>query len=165
MQVWHMINKVTGNIEKISRDFSGIFETASNFVIHANHKLEEVNISVLKSFSISTIRSSRSAPESITDEKRNFEVSYHNAVIDAVLSSMRARFSSHEKLYKQISCFDPNRFSEILTSPPNVELSLIANTVSEIDRVALEDKLISFASNYKDLKKGLLENMNDNEND
>ena len=59
----------------------------------------------------------------------------------------------------------PNRFSEILASPQNVELSLIANAVSEIDTVALQDELISFASSYKDPKKGLLENMNDNEND
>jgi len=94
-------------------------------------KLEEVNIFVPKSFS--TIRSSRSAPESITDQKRNVEVSYHNAVTDAVLSSMHTRFSSHEKLSKQISCFDPNRFSEILASPQNVELSLLANAVPEID--------------------------------
>ena len=46
-----------------------------------------------------------------------------------------------------------------------MELRLFANAVPEIDRVALQDELISFASNYKDLKKGLLENMNDNEND
>ena len=46
-----------------------------------------------------------------------------------------------------------------------MEKRLFANAVPEIDRVALQDKLISFASNYKDLKKGLLENMNDNEND
>jgi len=84
-------------------------------------KLEEVNISGPKSFS--TIKSSRSAPEGITDQKRNFEVSYHNAVTDVVSSCTRARFSSHEKVY---SCFDPNRFSEILASPQNVELSLIA---------------------------------------
>lgn len=72
---------------------------------------------------------------------------------------------SHEKLYKQISCFDPNRFSEILASPQNIELGLIANAIPEIDIVALQDELISFASSYKDLKKGLLENINDNEND
>jgi len=121
-----------------------------------------VNISVPKSFS--TIRSSCSAPEDITDQKRNFEVSCHNAVTDAVLSCMRAGFSSHEKLKKQISCFDPNRFSEILASPQNVELSLIVNAIPEIDRVALQDELISFASSYKDLKKCLVENMNGNEN-
>ena len=77
MQAWRMINKATENVEKISRDFSGVIEIAFNFVVHANLKLEEVNISVPKSFSI--IRSSRSAPESITD-KINFEVSFHNPV-------------------------------------------------------------------------------------
>ena len=77
---------------------------------------------------------------------------------------MRARFLSHEKLYEQISCFNQNRLSEILSSPQNVKLSLIANAVPEIDRVILQDELISFASSYKDLKKGLLENMNDNKN-
>jgi len=163
MQAWRMINKATENVEKISRDFSGIFETAFNFVVYANLKLQDVNISAPKSFS--TIKSSRSAPEGITNQKINFEVSYHNAVTDVVLSCMRARFSSLEKLYKQISCFDPNRFSEILKSPQNVELGLIANAVPEIDRVARQGDLISFALSYKDLNKGLLENMNDIEND
>jgi len=46
-----------------------------------------------------------------------------------------------------------------------VELSLIANAVPEIDRVAQQDEGIFFASSYKDLKKGLLENMNDHESD
>ena len=78
---------------------------------------------------------------------------------------MRARFLSHKKLYRQISCFNPNRFYEILAYPQNVELSLIATTVPEIDKVALQDKLISFALSFKDLKKGLLENMNDNAKD
>ena len=163
MQAWHMINKDTENVEKFLRDFSGIFETASNYVIQANLKFKEVNISVPKSFSI--IEFCRSAPEGITDQSTNFEVLYHNAVTYAVLTSMRAIFSSHEKLYKQIFCFNPNRFSEMLASPQNLELSLSTNTVLKIDRVALQDELISFALSYKDLKKGLLENMNNNTND
>ena len=50
-------NKATENVEKISRNFSDIFETASNFFVHANCKLEVVNISIPKSFSISAIKS------------------------------------------------------------------------------------------------------------
>ena len=46
-----------------------------------------------------------------------------------------------------------------------MDLSLIANAVPEIDRVARQGDLISFALSYKDLNKGLLENMNDIEND
>ena len=103
--------------------------------------------------------------QTVSQTRREIEVSYHNAVTDAVLPCMRARFSSHEKLY--ISCFDPNRFSEILASPQNVELSLIANAVPEIYKSGTrgQDELVSFTSSYKNLKKGLLENMNDNEND
>ena len=118
------------------------FEITSNFVVYANFKLKEVKISVPKSFSI--IRSSRSAPEGITEQKKNFEFSYHNAVTYAVLSSMRDRFLSHEKLYKQISCFNQNRLSEMLASPQNVKLSLIANAAPETDRVVLQDELILF---------------------
>ena len=44
------------------------FETTSNFVVHANFKLNEVKISIPKSFSI--IRSSPSAPEGITEQKK-----------------------------------------------------------------------------------------------
>ena len=117
------------------------FETTYNFVVHANLKLKKVKLSVPKSFSI--IRSSRSAPEGITEQKKNFEFSYHNALTDAV-RSMRARFLSHEKLYKQISCFNQIRLFEILASPQNVELSLIANAAAETDRVVLQDEVISF---------------------
>ena len=78
------------------------FERAFNFVVHANCKLEEVKISVSESFSISAIRVNRSAPEGITEKKRNFEVSYHNVVTDAVFSSIRARFSSREKLQNSL---------------------------------------------------------------
>ena len=74
-------------LKKIARDFSGLFKTASNFA-HANLKLEKVNISVSRSFL--TIRSSCSAPQGITGKKKNFEISYHNAITDTVLSSMRA---------------------------------------------------------------------------
>ena len=42
---------------------------------------------------------------------------------------------------------------------------MIATTVPEIDKVALQNELISFVLTYKDLKKGLQENMNKNEND
>ena len=142
MQAGRKIKKAAENVEKMFRDFSGIFDTTSNFVDPANYKLEEVNITVPKNFSISTIRFSRSAPGGIRDEKRNFEVSNHNAVNNAVLSSMRVGFSSHEKLCQQISCFGSKRFSEILAFPQNMELSLIANGVSEIDRMALQDELI-----------------------
>ena len=53
----------------------------------------------------------------------------------------------------------------MLASPQNVELSFIANSISKIDRVALQDELILFTLSYKDLKKELLENMNDSAND
>ena len=53
----------------------------------------------------------------------------------------------------------------MLASPQNVELSFIANAISKIDRVALQDELVLFTSSYKDLKKELLENMNDSAND
>ena len=36
MQAWRMVNKATKNVEKISSDFSCIFETAFSFVVHAN---------------------------------------------------------------------------------------------------------------------------------
>ena len=142
MQAYHMINKAIENVEKSQEILVTFFETTSNFVVHANFKLKEVKYSVPKSFSI--IRSSRSAPEGITEQKKNFEFSYHNAVTDAVLSSMRARFLSHEKFYKQISCFNQNRLSEILASSQNAELSLIANAAPEADRVVLQDEVISF---------------------
>ena len=69
-----MINKAIENVEKTQETFVTFFKTTSNFVVHANFKLKEVNISVPKSFSI--IRSSRSAAEGITEQKKNFEFFY-----------------------------------------------------------------------------------------
>lgn len=85
--------------------------------------------------------------------------------MDAVLTSIRNRFSSHEELYKQISCFEPNRFNEILASSQNVDLRIITSAIPEIDTLALREELLSFASIYKHLKQGLLENSDNSEDE
>ncbi|XP_065672781.1 uncharacterized protein LOC136090307 [Hydra vulgaris] len=50
----------------------------------------------------------------LTDPLKKFEVEVHNGILDTVLRSLSTRFASHGELYSDMSCFDPNGFSELL---------------------------------------------------
>ena len=64
-------------------------------------------------------------------------------------------FSQYKKLYKEIACFDPNRFEEVKTQPEMINLTMIAEALPEVDTISLKEELLSFASNYHQLKQGL----------
>ena len=49
----------------------------------------------------------------LTDPLKKFEVEVHNGILDTVLRSLSTRFASHGELYSDMSCFDPNGFSEL----------------------------------------------------
>lgn len=121
-----------------------------------NEKLVAENISVSTTFL--KIRSTRRAgPKNISDPLETFEISCHSIIVDAVSESMKRRYASHGDIYMQISCFDPSRFYEVQTTPEMIDLKIISEAIPKIDTVALQEELVSFASSYKHLQKGLLE--------
>ena len=75
------------------------------------------------------------------------------------------RFSQHKKLYKEIACFDPNRFEEVKTQPGMINLTTIADALPEVDMISLKEELLSFASNYHQVRQGLFPSNDDNLSD
>ncbi|CAH2319437.1 zinc finger MYM-type 1-like [Pelobates cultripes] len=153
MQAWRMVEDATNHLSKISRDFSGVCGSATTFIDHLNEKLAAEDIAISKSFT--EHRSTRCVVPA--NQQHSFEVSCYNVICDKVLESMRTRFATHGKLYMQISCFDPNRFEEILASPEKIKFDAISTAVPEIDGPVLREELISFASSYRNLSRGLFD--------
>ncbi|CAH2293902.1 zinc finger MYM-type 1-like [Pelobates cultripes] len=153
MQAWRMVEDATNRLSKISRDFSGVCGSATTFIDHLNEKLAAEDIAISKSFT--EHRSTRCVVPA--NQQHSFEVSCYNVICDKVLESMRTRFATHGKLYMQISCFDPNRFEEILASPEKIKFDAISTAVPEIDGPVLREELISFASSYRNLSRGLFD--------
>ena len=91
---------------------------------NVNKKIAAEGIQVNSTFSEK--RSIRAPIESVSDPIKTFEITCHNVILDASLESMKKRYESHEELYKQISCFDPNRFQEVIATPERIDLSIIS---------------------------------------
>ena len=47
---------------------------------------------------------------------KKFEVNVHNRFLDQVVQSLHRRIATHKKLYDDLSYFDPNHFSETVSS-------------------------------------------------
>ncbi|XP_065672044.1 uncharacterized protein LOC136089879 [Hydra vulgaris] len=95
----------------------------------------------------------------LTDPLKKFEVEVHNGILDTVLRSLSTRFASHGELYSDMSCFDPNGFSELLEcNIPKKALQKISCHISATGEEAqLLLELLDFAKKWPVLKKTLEE--------
>ena len=160
LQAWRMVADATMRLKIISRDFECVYERAAEFTKIVNTKLSSDDI--LVSSELSSVRSTRRIPGD-GDQKKQFEVVCHNVIFDKVVESINKRFMSHKDLYEEIACFDPQRFHEVNSSPQMINLTKLSKSLPEMDCVALKEELVSFASNFKHLKQGLLEDNSDEE--
>ena len=51
-----------------------------------------------------------------------------------------------QDIYKQISCFDPNRFHEGSVTAEKMNYRIIAEAISDTDTTALQEEIVSFAN-------------------
>ena len=163
LQAWTMINEATDKLSKIGRDFAAIYQHATTFISGVNDRLSEEGIPDLTT-DLPEIRATRRAPE-VQSAEKSFEINCHNVILDTVVLTISNRFSQHKELYNEIACFDPNRFEEVKTQPEMINLTTIAEALPEIDTVSLKAELLSFASNYHQLKQGLFPDNDDNVSD
>ena len=162
LQAWRMINEARDKLSKVARDFAAIYQLSTTFINGVNDKLSEEGIRLTTD--LPEIRATRRAPE-VQSAKKNFEINCHNVILDTVVLTISNRFSQHKKLYKEIACFDPNRFEEVKTQPEMINLTTIAEALPEVDTISLKEELLSFASNYHQLKQGLFPSNDDNLSD
>ena len=157
-----MINEARDKLSKVARDFAAIYQLSTTFINGVNDKLSEEGIHLTTD--LPEIRATRREPE-VQSAEKNFEINCHNVILDTVVLTISNRFSQHKKLYKEIACFHPNRFEEVKTQPEMVNLTTIAEALPEVDTISLKEELLSFASNYHQLKQGLLPSNDDNLSD
>ena len=162
LQAWRMINEARDKLSKVARDFAAIYQLSTTFINGVNDKLSEEGIHLTTD--LPEIRATRRAPE-VQSAEKNFEINCHNVILDTVVLTISNRFSQHKKLYKEIACFDPNRFEEVKTQPEMINLTTIAEALPEVDTISLKEELLSFASNYHQLKQGLFPSNDDNLSD
>ena len=163
LQAWRMINDAIKKIKEISRDFKSIYLAATAFIGSLNKKLAAEDIQISTTFT--EIRSTRAPLDGISDPLKTYEITCHNINLDAALESMKTRYQSHGELYKQISCFDPKRFQEVLKTPERLDVSKIVEAIPNIQPDKVIPELKAFASTYKRLQKGLFEPESDYETD
>ena len=101
----------------------------------------------------------------VQSAEKSFEINCHNVILDTVVLTISNRFSQHKKLYNEIACFDPNRFEEVKTQPEMTNLTTIAEALPQVDTISLKAELLSFASNYHQLKQALFPGNDDNLSD
>ena len=157
-----MINEATDKLSKIARDFAAIYQHATTFISGVNDRLSEEGIHLTTD--LPEICATRRAHE-VQSAEKSFEINCHNVILDTVVLTINNRFSQHKELYKEIACFDPKRFEEVKTQPEMINLTTIAEALPEIDTVSLKAELLSFASNYHQLKQGLFPGNDDNRSD
>ena len=162
LQAWRMINEARGKLSKVARDFAAIYQLSTTFINGVNDKLSEEGIHLTTG--LPEIRANRRAPE-VQSAEKNFEINCHNVILDTVVLTISNQFSQHQKLYTEIACFDPNRLEEVKTQPEIINLTTIAEALPEVDTISLKEELLSFASNYHQLKQGLFPSNDDNLSD
>ena len=132
INAFNMVEATKKNIQQIHRDFIMVVTKTDHFVQHANEVLGERGCDVLiqSSFPAKRVRKSKNEPldECLSDSMKKFEVDVHNIILDQVVQSLYRRFSTHKKLYADLSYFDPKRFSEtVLHGIPISVVNMICN--------------------------------------
>ena len=167
INTFNMVEATKKDIQQIHWDFAMIVTKTDHFVQHANEVFEERGCDVLieSSFPAKRVRKSKkeSLDERLSDSMKKFEVDVHNRILDQVVQSLHRRFSTHKKLYADLSYFDPKRFSEtvfhgIPISVANMIRNLLPNKSSDSSvQQDLRQELLDFASKWSELKKILPE--------
>ena len=161
LRAYKMVQDTVHELSLIDRDFDDIFQAATHFSETVNRELENRNLdfeveTALKEKRIRTKKqlSGELAPdEPIRNAKDNFRVNVHNMVMDQVISSLKQRFSQHGSLYADLSCLDPNNFSEILKKLPNDALEHLSGLLRKFDdsitKNQLQSELLDFARKWQ----------------
>ena len=156
-----MVEAAKKDFQQIHREFAMVVNKTDHFVEHVNKVLEERGCDVLieSSFPAKRVRKSKNETldECLSDSMKKFEVDVHNRILDQVVQSLQRRFSTHKKLYADLSYFDSKRFSKtvfhgIPISPVNTTCNLLPNkSLDSSVQQDLRQELLNFASKRPEL--------------
>jgi len=157
-------------LKKLQRNMQNVKKRTDHFIELVNSKFEECDVDVLIEIKFPEVRSrckkkmydEKSSDTPILNAEKKFEVQVYNVILDNTISSMEKKFSSNKALYTDLSCLSPNNFEDIINNklPSNalVELCKVLKNFDDLITIeSLRNELLSFAENWKHLKKSLPE--------
>jgi hypothetical protein len=155
-------------LKKFQRNMQSVKKRTDNFIEQLNSKFEGCNVDVFIEIKFPEVRSrykkkmydGKSSDTPILNAEKKFEVQVYNVILDNTISSMEKKFSSNKMLYTDLSCLSPNNFGDIsneqLPSNALVELCKVLKYFDNFITIEkLRNELLSFASNWKYLKKSV----------
>jgi len=168
-----MVCAAIKDLKLIQRDMSGVKVMAKRFIDTMSEKLESIeteNIDIVIETELPINRSrkrkilsgEKNNDEPIIDPEMKFTVEVHNLILDNTIASMEKKFSKNKILYTDFACLSPVNFEDInkRNFPPNALVEL-TNKIKRFDetitRDSLQNELLSFASNWNELKKSVPE--------
>ncbi|KAL4091299.1 hypothetical protein QTP88_026006 [Uroleucon formosanum] len=157
LQSKEMVCAAIKDLKLIQRDMSGVKVMAKRFIDTMSEKLESIeteNIDIVIETELPINRSrkrkilsgEKNNDEPIIDPEIKFTVEVHNLILDNTIASMEKKFSKNQILYTDFACLSPVNFEDInkRNFPPQCFNSL-------------QNELLSFASNWNELKKSVPE--------
>lgn len=171
LQAHRMVTGTQENLKKLSRDFEVVKNTADDFRMWANEKLQELEdyeFEVQATLPHKRLRKKKSMAgesaqyEVISDAITAYKIQVHNVILDVITESMSRRFLASRTLYADYACLDPRNFSYIreqgLHIPAMEDLSkVLIKFNNQATAENLRCELTSLALHWEKLKTSALE--------
>ena len=150
--------------------FSTVITCTNNFVKDVNEQLSDLDVDILIEETLP--HSKRKNKTKIPFDESNIDVTVirrsegrwnvdvHNVIMDSVVSSIKDRFESHKKLYKEFPCLDPRRFQEFSQSSGVPDEAFDASCEKlgfHVDPALLRLQLMDFVASFQSMSKSLSE--------
>lgn len=137
------------DLEKGLGDFEIILQSMKLYRSNINEELEkvEVDFEVVEHLPITRRRMKKKMfayegdDDPITNENNKFHTGVFTSIKDTILSTFKKKFKTHDALFANFSCLNPNRFPKLRD-----KLSVLAltNLFSRIKRFREESPLQNF---------------------
>jgi hypothetical protein len=169
LQAYRNVDCTVKLLKNISRDFDGVLDSAKRFVSWANNKLEEKNVEI--TIEENFVEKRLHKPKVMSDERKTHEVvgnnaadryriEVHNCIMDKIVKTIEKRFESHDSLFADIACLDPQNFEDIkqqglATSAMQRLSSILVKFDESATATNLREELTDFAQKWDKFKNSV----------
>lgn len=169
LQAYRNVDCTVKLLKNISRDFDSVLDSAKQFVEWANNKLDNENLEIRieENFVEKRIRK----PKVMFDERQTHEavantaldryrIEVHNCIMDKIVKTIEKRFESHDSLYADIACLDPQNFQDIKQQGLALTaMQRLSSILTKFDETAtasnLREELTDFAHKWDKFKNSV----------
>ena len=145
-----MVMKIIVSLEEISRNFTDV-KTKQYLLLLGQTKNWRDSGVVENELSLPRTRRQMLSGGTVSDQENLYEVNVHNVVLDTVISFLKTRFNEHGNLFVDLSCLDPNNFSQIKNLPETAFEKVSSKVIrfnANATPSAIRKELLDFASRW-----------------